>query len=108
MTSAWPSLKGHEKISGTSIKRCLTTRRSQRRADLNNSSPLVTSITPMANSNILLNNEISTDRRDLGRDAYIVPKRIVTFENKRHPRKKGGDKVNNKEKRKDTTVKIQN
>jgi hypothetical protein len=58
--------------------------------------------------NILLNNEISTDRRDLGRDAYIVPKRIVTFENKRHPRKKGGDKVNNKEKRKDTTVKIQN
>ena len=58
--------------------------------------------------NILLNNEISTDRRDLGRDAYIVPKRIVTFKNKRHPRKKGGDKVNNKEKRKDTTVKIQN
>ena len=55
--------------------------------------------------NILLNNEISTDRRDLGHDAYIVTKRIVTFENKRHPRKKGGDKVNNKEKRKDTKVK---
>jgi len=59
--SAWPSPKGHEKISGTSLKHCLTKRRSQRQASLNDSSPLVISITPMAKS---------------------------TFENKRHPRKR--------------------
>jgi hypothetical protein len=77
-TSAWPSPKGHEKISGTSLKHCLTKRRSQRQAGLNDSSPLVISITPMAKS---------------------------TFENKKTSQKKGGDKVNNKEKRKDTKVK---
>jgi len=81
MTSAWPSPKGHKKISGTSLKHCHTKhtkRRSQRQAGLNNSLPLVISITPMAKS---------------------------TFKNKKTFQKKGGDKVNNKEKRKDTKVK---
>jgi hypothetical protein len=78
MTSAWPSPKGHEKISGTSLKHCLTKQRSQRQASLNDSSPLVN---------------------------FNHAHGQINIRKQKTSQKKGGDKVNNKEKRKDTKVK---
>ena len=78
MTSTWPSPKGHEKISGTSLKHCLTKRRSQRQAGLNDSSPLVN---------------------------FNHAHGQINIRKQKTSQKKGGDKVNNKEKRKDTKVK---
>jgi hypothetical protein len=115
LTSAWPSPKGHEKISGTSLKRCLTKRRSQCQAGLNDSSPLVISITPMAKSTFntirmkQLNDEISTLKEKTEGILDVMqlhcPLEDSNIRKQKTSQKKGGDKVNNKEKRKDTKVK---
>jgi len=115
LTTDWPSPKGHEKISGTSLKRYLTKWRSQRQAGLDDSSPLVISITPMAKSTFntirmkQLNDEISTlkERTEgiLDMMQLHCPQEDSNVRTQKTSQKKGGDKVNNKEKRKDTKVK---
>ncbi len=108
LTSSWPSPKDQEKISGTSLKRYFTKRRSQSQAGRDDSSPLVISITPMANSTFntirmkQLNDEISTleEKTEGILDVMQLhcPQEDSNIRKQKTSQKKGGDKVNSKEK----------